>query len=93
MSVFERALIGFVSVGVGALFVAATLYPIDSATRSPSAVFALPGSAVGGAAKNNSDNLALGGAPTVAVVASKFHRHKYDMATIRAGKAPVPPLF
>ena len=32
MSVFERALIGFVAVGVGALFVAATLYPIDSAT-------------------------------------------------------------
>ena len=93
MSVFERALIGFVSVGVGALFVAATLYPIDSPTRSPSAVFSLPGSAGDRTAKYGRANAALAGGPTVALVASKFHRHKYDMATIRAGKAPVPPLF
>lgn len=93
MSVFERALIGFVSVGVGALFVAATLYPIDSPTRSPSAVFSLPLGASDGAAKNHRGKLVFAGGPTVAVVASKFDRHKYDMATIRAGKASVPPLF
>jgi Bax protein len=93
MSVFERALIGFVAVGVGALFVAATLYPIDSATRSPNAVYSLPGSAGDRATKDNRANSAHAGGPTVAVVASKFHHHKYDMATIRAGKAPVPPLF
>ena len=93
MSLFERALIGLVSAGVAGLAVAAVLYPIDSTTRSPNAVFAVPGSAEGGAAKGAGAKLAGLGGSTVAVVASKFDRHKYDMATIRAGKAPVPPLF
>ena len=38
MSLFERALIGLVAAGVAGLFVAATLHPIDSTTRAPSAV-------------------------------------------------------
>ncbi len=93
MSLFERALIGLVAAGVAGLFVAATLHPIDSTTRSPSAVYPVPGSAEGGAAKGAGAKLAGIGGPTVAVVASKFDRHKYDMATIRAGKSHVPPLF
>ena len=51
MSLFERALIGLVAAGVAGLFVAATLYPVESTTRAPSAVYAVPGSAAGGAAK------------------------------------------
>ncbi|MEE2761546.1 MAG: glucosaminidase domain-containing protein [Pseudomonadota bacterium] len=90
MIIFEKALIGFVSTGVVSLALAAVLYPVDSTTRSPRAVFAPSGS---GDALRPAANRTVVGGPTVAKVTSNFHRYNYDMATIRAGKSPVPPLF
>jgi|TARA_B100000315_G_scaffold59265_2_gene53751 Bax protein len=94
MSAFEKALIGFVCAGAAGLAVAAAVFPIDTATKSPRAVFQAPGGGDEQAVTSGGGQVtAKAGGPTVAAVSGSFIRHKYDMETIRAGKSQVPPLF
>lgn len=96
MTVFERALIGFIGLCTGTLLTMAISTPFNGVTKSPQAILNMPDSNMVTASGAFGVKTALKGAAvgvTVKSLSKTFTTLSYDFDIIRSGGAEVPRLF